>query len=473
MSVGCRTMTPEELRQAGYASVDWIVDYYDRLIEHPVLSQSQPGDLRSHLPAAPPTEGDSWETILGDVTDLILPGLTHWQSPDFFAYFPANASGPAMLADLLSSGLGVQGMLWATSPACTELETHMLDWLAGMCGLPDRFLSTSTGGGVIHDSASSATLVAALAARELATHGQSNRHGAGGDLTAYTSEHGHSSIDKAVRIAGYGSEQLRKIHTDAAFAMDVDELEAAIISDRAAGLTPTLVVATIGTTSSTAIDPIAEIAEVCRAHGVWLHVDAAYAGTAAVLEDMRWILSGVELADSYVFNPHKWMLTNFDCSAFYVADRSHLIDTLTVLPEYLRNRATDSGAVIDYRDWQVPLGRRFRALKLWFVMRSFGTAGIQAHVRSGIELAQTFANWVADHADFEIVAPHPFGLVCLRHIGGDQVNQKIVDSINDSGEAYLTHTVLDDRYTIRVAIGSPATTMANVEALWKRIRDAV
>ena len=466
-------MTPEEFREAGYAAVDWVADYLEGVGERPVLSRVAPGQVRESLPPSPPSSGEEWSAILADVEELILPGITHWQSPGFFGFFPANSSGPAVLGDLISSGLGVQGMIWATSPACTELESHVLDWLVDMCGLPDRFRSSSSGGGVIQDSASSATLVALLAARERATHGQGNRHGAGGDLTAYTSQHGHSSIDKAVRIAGYGSERLRHVSTLSDAALDPDALEDAIVADRAEGLTPAVVVATVGTTSSGAVDPVSDIADVCQAHGVWLHVDAAYAGTAAVLPEMRWVVAGLEWADSYVFNPHKWMLTNFDCSAFYVADRKHLIETLTVLPEYLKNEATASGAVIDYRDWQIPLGRRFRALKLWFVIRSYGTEGIRRHVRSGIELAQELAGWVEAHPDFEVVAPHPFGLVCLRHRGGDAINQRIVREVNESGKAYVTHTVLDGAYTIRVAIGAPGTTRDHVGGLWEQIQRAV
>lgn len=463
-------MNPSEFRKAGYAAVDWVADYMEGLAEIPVISRIEPGEIRAKLPAAPPGSPEAFGDMLADLNELILPGVTHWQSPNFFAFFPANATGPAILGDLISSGLGVQGMLWATSPACTELETHVLDWLVQMCGLPERFSSGASGGGVIADSASSATLVALLAARERATHGQANRHGAGGDLTVYTSIHGHSSIDKGVRIAGYGSERLRHIPADADHAMNVDALEEAIIADKAAGLTPTVVVATIGTTSSTAIDPVRAIAEVCAAHGLWLHVDAAYAGTAAVLPDLRWILDGVEAADSYVFNPHKWMLTNFDCTAFYVADRAHLITTLSILPEYLKNQATASGAVFDYRDWQIPLGRRFRSLKLWFVIRSFGVEGIRHHVRTGIQLAAELAGWIDSDPDFEVVAPHPFGLVCFRHTAGDAANQQIMEAINASGAAYLTHTILDDRYVLRVAVGAPTTTRQHVAALWDRIR---
>lgn len=465
-------MTPEEFRRAGHSAVDWIAAYMERLGDLPVLARVDPGEIRAGLSPSPPMEGEEWEAILADVDDLLVPGITHWQSPGFFGFFPANGSGPSILGDLLSSGLGVQGMLWATSPAATELETHVLDWLIEICGLPERFLSTGSGGGVIQDSASSATLVALLAARERATHGQANRYGSGGDLTVYTSVHGHSSVEKAARIAGYGSELLRHVDAGPDHAMDPTALEEAVVADRAAGLTPAAVVATIGTTSSTAVDPVAEIAGVCRAHGLWLHVDAAYAGTAAVLEEMRWILHGTESADSYVFNPHKWMLTNFDCSAFYVADRAQLIETLSILPEYLKNQATASGAVFDYRDWQIPLGRRFRALKLWLVIRWFGVEGIRRHVRSGIDLAQELAGWVEADPDFEIAAPHPFGLVCLRHVGGDHVNRRILEGVNAAGDAYLTHTLLDGSYTIRVAIGSPATTREHVASLWDQIRSA-
>ena len=327
--------------------------------------------------------------MLRDVDQIIMPGLTHWQSPNFFAYFPANASGPSILGDLLSSGLGVQGMLWATSPACTELETHVLDWLVDLLGLPERFRSSTAGGGVIQDSASSSTLTALLAARERASGGAVNEHGAGHGaprqrLTVYTSRDAHSSIEKAVKIAGLGRDNLRLVDTDGRHAMRVDALEAALAADRDAGAIPAMVCATVGTTSSGAVDPVRAIGALCRREQVWLHVDAAHAGSATICPEHRRLIDGVEHADSYTFNPHKWLLTNFDCSCFWVADRAALIDALSVLPEYLRNRATDSGAVIDYRDWHVPLGRRFRALKLWFVIRHYGAEGLRAHVRTSI-----------------------------------------------------------------------------------------
>jgi aromatic-L-amino-acid decarboxylase len=465
-------MTPAEFRTTGHKVVDWIASYMEGVESYPVLSQVEPGWVRAQLPAHPPSEPEAFSVIVADLDRIILPGVTHWQSPSFFGFFPANASGPAILGELVSAGLGVQGMLWATSPACTELETHVLDWLVEMCDLPARFRSEGAGGGVIQDSASSATLVAALAARERSTHFASDRHGTGGDLVAYTSTQGHSSIEKAVRVAGLGSDNLRLIEVDADYAMKPAALAAQIETDVAAGLTPCFVTATVGTTSTTAVDPVRELGEMCREYGVWLHVDAAFSGSAALLPEKRWMLNGLELADSYCFNPHKWMFTNFDCTAFYVADRAHLIRTLTVAPEYLRNQASESGAVWDYRDWQVPLGRRFRALKLWFVIRHYGTEGLSHHIRRHIELADSFAGWVEAHPDFELAAPHPVSLVCFRHRGGDQINQRVLDAVNGSGQAYLTHTRLDGKLTLRMAIGQTHTELRHVTAAWEAIESA-
>ena len=334
-------MTPEEFRKHGHAVVDWIADYYARIESYPVLSRAEPGQVRASLPTTPPAKGESFDAILGDIEKLILPGITHWQSPNFFAFFPANASGPAILGDLLSSGLGVQGMLWATSPACTELETHVLDWLVAMLDLPRKFLSTDTGGGVIQDTASSASLCALLAARERATNFASNKRGCDGRLVAYTSSQAHSSIEKDVQIAGLGLNNLRLIEVDQNFAMRPDAFARQIDQDRAAGLVPCFVCATIGTTSSNAIDPLPEIGRICRHNNLWFHVDAAMSGTAALCPEFRHTHDGVALADSYTFNPHKWMFTNFDCNCFYVADRKALIQTLSILPEYLRNQATE------------------------------------------------------------------------------------------------------------------------------------
>ena len=464
-------MTPDEFRRHGHDVVDWIADYYARVESLPVLSRVQPGQIRAALPSDPPMKGEPFDLILGDIEKIILPGVTHWQSPSFYAYFPCNASGPAILGDLLSSGLGVQGMLWATSPACTELETHVLDWLVTMLDLPRKFLSTSSGGGVIQDTASSASLCALLAARELATDFASNRRGCDGKLVAYTSSQAHSSIEKDVQIAGIGRENLRLIAVDENFAMRPDALTRQIEKDRSAGLFPCFVCATIGTTSSNAIDPVAEIGRICRERKVWLHVDAAMSGTAALCPEFRHIQNGLEFADSYTFNPHKWMFTNFDCNCFYVADRKALIQTLSVLPEYLRNKATETGAVIDYRDWQIPLGRRFRSLKLWFVIRHYGIEGLQYHIRRHVELAQQLVECIKKDDRFELAAPAPLNLVCFRHKGGDEVNQSLMDRLNRSGDLYLTHTRLNDRLTLRLCVGQANTTARHVERAWRRIQE--
>jgi aromatic-L-amino-acid decarboxylase len=464
-------MTPREFRKHGRAVVDWIADYYERIESFPVASRVAPGEIRATLPTIAPAQGEPFEKILGDVEKLILPGITHWQSPNFFAFFPANASGPAILGDLLSSGLGVQGMLWATSPACTELETLVLDWLVAMLGLPEKFRSTGAGGGVIQDTASSASLCALLAARERTTGFASNRRGCDGRLVAYASSQAHSSIEKAVKIAGMGSENLRLIEVDEAFAMRPQELARRIGEDRRKGLVPCFVCATVGTTSSNALDPVPAIGKICREEGLWLHVDAAMSGTAALCPELRHIHAGLDLADSYTFNPHKWMFTNFDCNCFYVADRKALIETLSVLPEYLRNQATESGAVFDYRDWHIPLGRRFRALKLWFVIRHYGVEGLQHHVREHVALAQRFAEWVRGDERFELAAPAPLNLVCFRHKGGDQTNQALMDLLNRSGDLYLTHTRLNDKLTLRLCVGQTNTEARHVERAWKRIQE--
>jgi aromatic-L-amino-acid decarboxylase len=438
-----------------------------------VLSQAKPGQLRSALPAQAPERGESFDAMMVDVERLILPGITHWQSPNFFAYFPSNNSFPSILGEMLSAGLGVQGMLWATSPACTELETHVLDWLVDMLALPAEFASSGPGGGVIQDTASSSSLCALIAARERATNLVTNEQGCDGRLVAYTSTQAHSSLEKAAKIAGMGSANLRAIAVDENFAMRSDALAVQIARDRAEGKIPFFVCATIGTTSSNAIDPVRDIASIAREQGLWLHVDAAMSGTAALCPEFRWTHDGVELGDSYCFNPHKWMFTNFDCDCFYVRDRGALIRALSVLPEYLRNRATESGAVIDYRDWQVPLGRRFRALKFWFVIRHYGVEGLRHHVRRHIELAQKFAQWVRAHTSFELAAPAPLNLVCFRHRAGDETNQRIMDRLNASGDLYLTHTRLNDRLTLRMSIGQSQTELRHVERAWQRIRAEV
>ena len=463
-------MSPEDFRRHGHAVVDWIADYYARIESYPVLSQVKPGEIRASLPLDPPAHGEAFEAMLADVEKLILPGVTHWQSPNFFAYFPSNASAPAILGDLLSSGLGVQGMLWATSPACTELETHVLDWLARMLALPEKFLSTSAGGGVIQDTASSASLCALLAARERATGFRSNEYGCDGKLVAYTSSQAHSSIEKDCKIAGLGRAHLRLIEVDDKFAMRSDALARCVAEDKRAGLVPCFVCATVGTTSSNAIDPLPEIGRICREHDLWLHADAAMSGTAALCPEFRHIHDGLEYADSYEFNPHKWMFTNFDCDAFYVADRKALIQALSVLPEYLKNKATESGAVFDYRDWQIPLGRRFRALKLWFVIRHYGVEGLEHHVREHVRLAQQFAGWVRKDRRFELVAPVPLNLVCFRLRAGDEANQTLMDRLNRSGDLHLTHTRLNGRMTLRFCVGQTNTQARHVERAWQKIQ---
>jgi len=464
-------MTPESFRSRGHAVVDWIADYYQRIESFPVLSQVSPGEIRASLPGEAPQRGEPFEDILSDFEKLILPGVTHWQSPNFFAYFPSNASAPSILGDLLSSGLGVQGMLWATSPACTELESHVLDWLVSALGLPEKFLSTKSGGGVIQDTASSATLCALLAARERATNFESNGAGVMGKLCAYTSTQAHSATEKAIRIAGIGYENLRLIEVDEKFAMSADALAEAMQRDRESGLIPFFVCATVGTTSSNAVDPLPQIGSLCREFGAWLHVDAAMSGTAALCPEFRHIHEGIEYADSYCFNPHKWMFTNFDCDCFYVADRNMLIQTLSVLPEYLRNKATESGSVIDYRDWQIPLGRRFRSLKLWFVLRYYGIEGLQFHIREHVRLAQQFTSWVQEDDRFELAVPPPLNLVCFRLKSSDEANQRLMDRLNRSGSLYLTHTRLNDRLTLRLCVGQTNTAERHVQNAWNRIQE--
>lgn len=462
-------MTPEEFRQHGRAVVDWVADYLERVEQFPVQSRVAPGELLALLPEAAPEQGEPFAHLLADLDALILPGITHWQSPNFFGYFPANASGPSILGELLSAGLGVQGMLWSTSPAATELETRLMDWLVELLGLPDAFRSDGDGGGVIQDSASSATLCALLAARERAL-----RHGARlEDLRLYASTQAHSSLEKAVKIAGLPLHALRGVEVDPeTFAARPEVLLAMIHEDRDAGLAPFFVQANIGTTSSMAVDPVRELGEIANAEELWLHVDAAMSGSTAICPELRWTHDGVELADSYCFNPHKHLLVNFDCDAFWVRDRDALLQALSVVPEYLRNAASDAGAVIDYRDWQIPLGRRFRALKLWFTLRWYGAEGLRDFVRGHVALAQEFAGWVRDEPRLELAAPAPLNLVCLRHVDGDAATQRILDEVNHSGRAFLTHTRLDGRLALRVSIGQAQTERRHVEALWQAIRQA-
>jgi aromatic-L-amino-acid/L-tryptophan decarboxylase len=458
-------MTPDELREWGHRVVDWVADYWSSVDDHPVVPPVEPGEVRSWLPPAPPEHPEPFAGVLADLDRVVVPGTTHWQHPGFHAYFPANTSGPAVLADLVSSALGTQGMLWQTGPACTEVETHVLDWMIDLLGLPDRFRSSGAGGGTIADSASDATLCAVVAARERCLAGGA----ALADLVVYGSTQAHSSLEKGARVAGLRPEAVRLVEVDAAYAMRPDALAAAIAEDRAAGRVPCLVMATLGTTSSLAVDPLPALAPIVRGAGAWFHVDAAMAGTAAVCPELRAPQAGLEHADSYVVDPHKWLFTTFDCSCFWVADRRSLTDALSIVPEYLRNPASESGRVIDYRDWQLALGRRFRALKLWFVVRWYGAEGLRHHVREHVRLAAGLAARVSADPRLVLAAPAWLNLVCLRHRDGDEATEAMHRALNATGRVYLTHTRLDGRYVIRASIGAWTTEERHVEALWALI----
>jgi aromatic-L-amino-acid/L-tryptophan decarboxylase len=468
-------VTPEEFRTAGYALVDLIAEYLDGVGERPVVPDVRPGDVRAMLPEHPPSTPEPWSAVQADIERVILPTVAHWQHPSWFAYFPANNSEPSILGELLAAGLGVQGMSWVTSPACTEVETLMLDWMQELLGLPERFRSTSDrGGGVIQGSASEAALVAILAARWRATAGAVNATGDTTRLTAYVTSQAHSSIEKGLRIAGVGTDRVRVVEHDDTFAMRPDALAAAIGADVQSGFVPFFVCATHGTTSSMAFDPTAALADICERSGAWLHVDGAMSGVAALAPEHRWVNDGIDRADSYATNPHKWMGVNFDCTLFWTADRASLLGALSILPEYLRSAAAETGAAIDYRDWQVPLGRRFRALKLWFVLRLDGVEAIRRRLRRDIGFAQELAAWVSDDDRFELVAPHPLNLVCFRVAGeGDGPTDALIEAINTSGRAHVTRTVLDGRSVMRVSIGTRATEREHVEALWAECRQAV
>ena len=463
-------MSPEQFRKEGKKIIDWIADYYEQIEDYPVLSQVKPGDILNSLPDAAPQQGEGFDEMIKDLNEKILPGITHWQSPNFFAYFNANTSFPSILGDLVSSGLGVQGMLWATSPAATEVETRVLDWLADMMDMPEQFRSTSSGGGVIQDTASTAALTAIIAARERVTSFKTNEEGLDKKLVAYVSSQTHSSVEKGVKIAGIGRANLRLIDVDENCSMRTDLLEQQIKEDRANGLIPFFVCGTIGTTSSTAIDPLPEIGKISNQEKCWFHIDAASLGTAMLCPEFRHLANGVELADSYSFNPHKWMFTNFDCNVFWVANRHELINTFSILPEYLRNKATESGEVFDYRDWHIQLGRRFRALKLWFVIRHYGIEGLQHLIREHVRLAKEFENWVKDSEDFEVVIPTTMNLVCFRHKSDDAFNLKLMNTINDSGKIFFTHTKLNGQVVLRINIGQTHVEEKHVKNAWKIIQ---
>lgn len=464
-------LTPSQFRKEGKKIIDWIADYYEHIEKYPVLSRVSPGEIKAALPDSPPRQGEGLDAMMRDLDEIIMPGITHWQSPNFYAYFPSNTSFPSILGDLISSGLGVQGMIWATSPAATELETRVLDWLAEMMDMPGKFKSTSTGGGVIQDTASTSALTAIIAARERATKFESNKTGVRQKLVAYISTQTHSSLEKAVKMAGIGSENLRLIDVDERFAMQPGLLEQQIAEDRKNGFQPFFVCATIGTTSSTAMDPVRAIGEICRRENCWLHVDAAMAGTAMICPEFRSLKDGVELADSYCFNPHKWMFTNFDCDVFWVGNREELINTFSILPEYLRNKASESGEVFDYRDWHVQLGRRFRSLKLWFVIRHYGVEGLQFHVRKHIAMAQEFAGWVRESDAFELTVEPVLNVVCFRHQSNDAFNMNLMHAVNETGKAFFTHTKLNGQVVLRMSIAQTHTEEKHVRQTWDLIRE--
>lgn len=470
-------MTPEDFRAHAHELVDWMADYMAGIEERPVRSQSAPGEIAAKVPDRAPEQPEAMTDIFADFERDILPGVTNWQHPSFFAYFPANSSPPSVLAEMLTATLAAQCMLWQTSPSGTELETRMMEWLRDMLALPEQFQ------GVIQDSATSATLVALLTARERATDWQANEQGLaalgaqGQKLTVYVSEEAHSSIEKTMKVAGYGVENLRKIPADDDFAMQPEALAATIEKDLADGFTPACVTACVGGTGTGAMDPIRPIGEICRKHGIWLHVDAAWAGSALILPEWRHLIDGLELADSFVFNPHKWLFTNFDCTAYFVSDTAALERTLSLVPEYLRSRET--GHVIDYQNWSVPLGRRFRALKLWFVIRSYGVEGLRSMIRAHIDLARTLCDQVSGEADFEILSPLRLSLFSFRyHPAGiddeaelDALNLKLLEALNDSGRLYLTQNKVKGRFAIRFQIGQTGTQTRHVEAAWCAIKE--
>ncbi|MBD3257374.1 aminotransferase class V-fold PLP-dependent enzyme [candidate division GN15 bacterium] len=465
-------MTHDDFRRHAHQLVDWMADYLEHVRDYPVLPNVQPRDIINQLPDAAPDQAESFDQVVRDFQQLIMPGMTHWQHPSYFAYFPANSSPPSVLAEMLTATLAAQCMIWQTSPAAAELEEQMMVWLREMCGLPTQWT------GVIQDTASTATLCSILMAREQYSEHGVNQRGLQGQprMAVYCSAETHSSIEKAVRIAGLGSEYLRKIPVDDKFALRPDLLLEAIERDKAKGVVPLCAVATIGTTGSTAIDPLRAMGEICREHDVWLHVDAAFAGTAMLLPEMRWMIDGAELADTYVFNPHKWMFTNFDCSAYFVRDPEALKSTFEILPEYLKTERDRE--VNNYRDWGIPLGRRFRALKLWFVVRSYGVDGLKDKVRHHIGMAQALSREIEAAEDFEMMAPAPLNLLCFRYhpqstdddIELDRLNANLLAELNQTGKMFATHTKLDGRYVIRLCIGQTQVTQADVDRAWDLIQ---
>uniref|UniRef100_UPI004048B415 pyridoxal phosphate-dependent decarboxylase family protein n=1 Tax=Roseivirga sp. TaxID=1964215 RepID=UPI004048B415 len=464
-------MNNDSFRKHAHELVDWMADYLQNVEDYPVLPDLKPGDIKAQIPDLPPTESEAFDQIFSDFKEKIIPGITHWESPNFMAYFPGNKSMPSILGEMLTATLGAQCMIWLTSPAAAELEEQMMEWMKEMLDLPKHFV------GVIQDTASTATLCAILTAREKATNFKVNEEGFSGteQFVVYASNQIHSSIDKAVKIAGIGSKNLRKVNVDSAFAMDSKHLEQLIIEDLASGKTPLCVVSAIGTTSTTAIDPVAEISQICLKYKIWHHVDAAYAGTALVLPEMRWMAEGLEHADSFVFNPHKWMFTNFDCTAYYVKDPISLVNTFTITPDYLKTSV--DGEVKNYRDWGVPLGRRFRALKLWFVIREMGVEGIQNRIRKHIAIGQWLKAEIENHPEFELLAPVPMNTVCFRfnpktaNLNLDQLNEAIMNAVNKTGKLFFTQTKLNNQFSLRLAFGNTNLEPHHVENAWALIQE--
>ena len=465
-------MDSNEFRRYGHEIVEWIARYFENVEQYPVKSGVRPGEIKNALPELPPSGSESFDLFMKDFDEVIMPGITHWQSPNFFAYFPANSSPPSVLAEMLTAALGAQCMLWETSPAGTELEERMMEWLRSMMGIPPEFE------GVIQDSASSSTLAALITAREKVTRYRSNREGLSdtGRMRIYVSGQTHSSVEKGAGIAGFGRDNLVRVEVRSDFSMDPEALERAIERDIASGYIPCCAIATLGTTGVTAIDPLRAMGEICRKHGIWLHVDAAIGGTALLLPEMRWMADGIEYADSLVFNPHKWMFTNFDCSVYFVRDAASLIRSFEILPEYLKTRTR--GEVNDYRDWGIPLGRRFRALKLWAVIRSYGVEGLQSLIREHLRLAKMLAGLIEADRDFRLMAPVTLNTLCFRYCPagmGDEdantLNEKINHALNDTGKIYLTHTKVDGRYVLRMVTAQTGVTERHVRQAWDLIRE--
>lgn len=455
-------MSPEGFRRHGHRLIDWIADYLEQVESFGVTPSLQPGQIRERLPRHPPEEPEAFDRILEDLDAIVMPGVVHWQSPRWFAYFPANASPPSILGELAAAALGQQGMLWSTSPVATELEAHLLDWLVDLLGLPEAWKTSGPGGGVIQTTASDSTHTALFVARYRA-----RQRGAAEAMVTYVSTQTHSSIEKGARIAGYG--HLRPIDVDDERAMRPDALQRAIETDARRGLIPVLVTSTVGTTGTTAVDPVRAVGQIARRYGLWHHVDAAYAGSAMICPELRHHQDGLELADSYVFNPHKWLFTAFDCSVFYVADRAALTGAMRIEPPYLRAGTSAATDAIDYRDWHVALGRRFRALKLWFVLRSYGATGLRHHIREHIRLARALAERIDADLRFARVAPVPFALVCFRCAAGNRATERLADRINATGQAYVTCSTIDGVSFLRVSIGQTFTEQRHVDRLWELI----